>query len=304
MQIIAYDINRNRIHIDDAIKGEHYICPVCDTQMLPRKGKKNIYHFAHRYEGDEIRCDSWNYDKSDWHFSWQNMFEKEQQEITFTANNEKHRADVFANNTVVEFQHSPMNETVYNTRNTFYTSMGYKVIWLFDVRNAEIDQQLFGYKFKKEIAAINSFNNENTEVHVYLQMTGKDKVNEDVDGIIIRKIISMDNLLFKLSEELSFDDFMGIANDEYSFEDLMCKREKEVQRKKARPLRRIMGSTDAPYVEAKNIDTGNEVRVENNELNFNGLEIRGQIKMKGHSRFTKYTRIIWQQKEPVWVLLS
>ena len=59
---------------------------------------------------------------SDWHYDWQNQFPVDNQEIVFTKDNKIHRADVFINNTVIEFQHSPITEAEFNDRNNFYKS--------------------------------------------------------------------------------------------------------------------------------------------------------------------------------------
>ena len=46
--------------------------------------------------------------------------------------NEIHRADVFINNTVIEFQHSPISVKEFDERNQFYTRNGHTLVWLFD----------------------------------------------------------------------------------------------------------------------------------------------------------------------------
>ena len=59
-------------------------------------------------------------------------------ELFFQKNGEKHRADVFINDTVLEFQHSELSYDEFYERNEFYNSLGYDVEWIFDVQESKI----------------------------------------------------------------------------------------------------------------------------------------------------------------------
>ena len=51
----------------------------------------------------------------------------------------RHRADVCINGYVIEFQHSPISNTKFNERCWFYRRAGYKVVWIFDFMDADIE---------------------------------------------------------------------------------------------------------------------------------------------------------------------
>ena len=68
---------------------------------------------------------------SEWHYQWQNQFPLINQENVFTLNGRTHRADVFINKTVIEFQHSPISKNEFEDRNRFYNGLGFYVIWIF-----------------------------------------------------------------------------------------------------------------------------------------------------------------------------
>ncbi|MCH5351650.1 MAG: hypothetical protein J1F39_06765 [Clostridiales bacterium] len=133
---IALDSEGQRISIDDAVKGKLFFCEECGTPLLvcAKDSQCKRPYFAHKR-----RADCW-YDykncMSDWHREWQEKFPVECREVV--VKNEygiKHRADIFINNTVIEFQHSPIAAEEIEKRNSFYISCGYNVVWVFDATN-------------------------------------------------------------------------------------------------------------------------------------------------------------------------
>ena len=72
---------------------------------------------------------------SEWHLDWQSRFPEDCREVVMTKDGVKHRADVFINNKVIEFQHSSMSSDEFWDRNEFYTGLGYDVIWVFDLQD-------------------------------------------------------------------------------------------------------------------------------------------------------------------------
>ena len=131
---IALDIDKNRISVENAQKGVQYFCPVCGEPLIIR-AKDSITiktHFAHKKGAD---CDDYSHDMSEWHLNWQRQFPEECREVVVENGDEKHRADVLVNKTVIEFQHSPITAEEIARRNKFYTSCGYKMIWIFDAEN-------------------------------------------------------------------------------------------------------------------------------------------------------------------------
>lgn len=96
--IIAYNDKKERVHIDNAIRGNEYFCPTCGDKLCIKRGNIKCHHYSHL---SVSTCDGWHYDMSEWHNSWQNQFPVENQEVVFELDGKKHRADVFINNTVI-----------------------------------------------------------------------------------------------------------------------------------------------------------------------------------------------------------
>ena len=110
-------------------KDADYFCPICNGKVRLRVGDINTAHFSHIH----ACSDDFTHDMSEWHKSWQMLFPLKNREVVISNGNETHRADVLCYGTVIEFQHSPISESEFWRRNDFYTSAGYKVVWIFDV---------------------------------------------------------------------------------------------------------------------------------------------------------------------------
>lgn len=136
---IALGNEKERVHISDSKKDTDYYCPICGESLIIRKGTINAHCFAHKKNSNCSEKDGWHYDMSDWHYNWQNQFPIKNQECVFESNNKIHRADVYINKTVFEFQHSPISESEFDDRNSFYNELGFHVIWIFDVRDKMIE---------------------------------------------------------------------------------------------------------------------------------------------------------------------
>ena len=132
---IAYDENKKRISIENATRPNKYFCPRCGEPLIIRAEKSlaRRKHFAHK---SGTVCDDWGDDvsnyMSEWHLSWQEKFPVECREAVVEKDGVKHRADVLINNTVIEFQHSPITSEEIAKRNAFYLSCGHPVVWVFD----------------------------------------------------------------------------------------------------------------------------------------------------------------------------
>lgn len=134
---IALDCNGQRVSIENATKGNQYFCEECNAPVIVR-AKDSLCirpHFAHKHKSD---C-WYDYENcmSDWHREWQHKFPEKCREVVVTNKETgiKHRADIFINNTVIEFQHSPITAEEIAKRNNFYLSCGYNVVWVFDATN-------------------------------------------------------------------------------------------------------------------------------------------------------------------------
>ena len=177
--LFALDENGNKTYIDNTKRSENYYCPCCGSEMVLRMGDIRIHHFAH--PSDSFCKDTWHYDMSEWHYDWQNRFPKEYQEIVKEKDGQKHRADVLLEKekVVFEFQHSPLSPDEFKDRNDFYNSLGYKVIWIFDVEEQHQNEQLDNYKsdlwsWKRPKKTFNNFDCKNRDVQVYLQLDNED----------------------------------------------------------------------------------------------------------------------------------
>lgn len=178
--IIALDENNNRIGIETVIhqdyKNMKFYCPCCGSELFVRNGNINTPHFAHKTI--DI-CDDFSRDMSEWHFNWQKLFPVDNREVIIEMDISledyieradewnfyrkkkvekmgkladengmlkiKHRADVCVGKYVIEFQHSPIPCKEFNERNWFYTSSGYKVIWIFDVEGKVENDRIYEY---------------------------------------------------------------------------------------------------------------------------------------------------------------
>lgn len=129
---IALNANGERVSIENATKDNQYFCPICGELLTIRATDSLAVktHFAHKR--GTICYDDWTHDMSEWHLSWQKQFPEQYREVVIEKNGIKHRADICINNTVIEFQHSPITGEEITKRNDFYISCGYQVVWVFD----------------------------------------------------------------------------------------------------------------------------------------------------------------------------
>lgn len=186
---VAFDKDGNRTHINQAYVKYDYYCPVCGEKLIIKKGEIKSHHFAHQTTG---QChDHWHYDMSDWHINWQSKFPAESQEVVLTKGEEKHRADVLIKNTVIEFQHSSLSAEEFEERNMFYKSLGYKVVWLFDMTekwgngidylNDDTNEK---YKWGRPIGTFKYLEEIENDVDIYFQIYKDAKDNEKLQQFI------------------------------------------------------------------------------------------------------------------------
>ncbi|MBO4540574.1 MAG: hypothetical protein J5736_01170 [Bacilli bacterium] len=129
---LAIDADGNRVCIDDVERGETFFCQECGERLVQRRGEIKAHHFAHY---PNTKCvDLWHYDETDWHSEMESLFPKEFQEIVLEKDGRKHRADVLIPNRrlVVEFQKDRLNADEFRSRNEFFKSFGYRVLWVFN----------------------------------------------------------------------------------------------------------------------------------------------------------------------------
>ena len=133
--LVANDSSKNKVSIEDAKKPNEYFCPTCGAPLIIRaeNSTQKRKHFAHKR--GTYCTDDWKYEMSEWHVAWQEKFPIECREVVMEKDGEKHRADVFIHNTVIEFQHSPITYEDFTKRNRFYLKCGYPVVWIFDAED-------------------------------------------------------------------------------------------------------------------------------------------------------------------------
>lgn len=144
MILFALNLAGNRVYIENAHSGTIYLCEECGTKLVPKNhGTERQHHFAHKPDANNIGVQRDCQKRSDlrtknqmsaWHQAWQKRFPENQREIVFKKDGLIFRADVCceARHEIIEFQHSRITSDDFCARNSFYNSLGYKVIWLFD----------------------------------------------------------------------------------------------------------------------------------------------------------------------------
>jgi hypothetical protein len=137
---IANDIFHNRIDARNAERESKYFCPICGNEVRLKKGEIYAPHFAHI---NGTCSDTWNYDMSWWHRTFQDYFPLECQEIIVKCGRRKHRADVLIDDIVIEIQHSPISISEFNERNNFFKEAGYRLAWIFDLSEQYASENIY-----------------------------------------------------------------------------------------------------------------------------------------------------------------
>ena len=135
----AVDENGSIVTIVNAKSKTNLYCRCCNKRVYyvagnPGRKYGKCSHFRH-YKGCQC-IDDWNHDKTQWHKDWQDCFPIDNQEVIVENDGKKHIADVLISESkvIVEFQHSHISPDEFNERNEFYTALGFRVIWVFDVQ--------------------------------------------------------------------------------------------------------------------------------------------------------------------------
>lgn len=218
---IALTKDGKRINIDIANINEVYYCPICKKEVLQKRGQIKTHHFAHFPNSNCF--DSWHYEMSSWHYNWQNKFDIKDQEIIKTFQNKIHRADVLIEKekTVIEFQHSNISIDEFEDRNYFYNKLGYKVIWLFDMREEfsnnnighldnDDNNEKYYYLYPKKI--FSNFDFKSNKVTLFFQI--KDEENDDSIKIIKINWISPKGIYRFCGKEYNEEEFLSFCKNE------------------------------------------------------------------------------------------
>ena len=110
-----------------ATPGVIAFCPICNTELKPKCGAINIWHFAHT---SKELCDPWYEPESEWHREWKQYIKNDHREVVISRNGKKHIADITTGTGIIELQHShlPFAERV--ERESFYGNL----IWVVHVK--------------------------------------------------------------------------------------------------------------------------------------------------------------------------
>jgi competence CoiA-like predicted nuclease len=109
--------------IEASYTGQIAICPVCKNELKGAIYSGQVNRFRHSFNSG---CAYDNKSISDWHISWQSLFENTE----YSYPDEGLRADVlFPKRLVLELQHSPIKFQQMRFRENGYQ----KMVWLFDL---------------------------------------------------------------------------------------------------------------------------------------------------------------------------
>ena len=300
----AKDESEKRIYIGDAEKDVQYYCPICNQEVIQRRGEINLHHFAHKKNSEE--CDSWTNDMSDWHREWQECFPSDCREVVIVHDGEKHRADVLFDKTVIEFQHSRISPDEFEERNVFYEAAGYKVVWLFDMIDEYESERIiqwtnqWTYKWKYHWHTFDGFDpKEKSNVTVYFQF---DDTDENSYGIEQLSWIAPDNGKFFATKE-------GIALSRMEFIEMITMGEKgmnetdESKQVIGKPIPVILRESSAAVVGVRNIKSGVRAKVAN-LVRFNTFDCKAILGRLGRPDGTYYDdrREVYYSHRAEWVV--
>ena len=166
--------DNKRVSIEEAVPGENYLCPVCGNPVVVKAAKSDSVrtHFAHKK--NSLCIDDWKHDMSEWHFEWQSKFPIDSREVVVERDGVVHRADILINDTVIEFQHSPISGEGFEARNSFYKNCGYRVVWLFDVADKMRFDDCLGLVWKRKTTLFSSMKTPIDGLFIQNYLPGKD----------------------------------------------------------------------------------------------------------------------------------
>lgn len=297
---IAIDKNKNRIDIISANSDCTYYCPICNQELVQRRGNTNIHHFAHK-KNTLIQCDDWNSDMTAWHRNWQKRFPENNREIVIEYCGKKHRADVLINNTVVEFQHSKLSYEEFEERNMFYTSAGYNLVWLFDMEDDFNSDRIYNryiefnnYCWKYHWHTFDKFNPEiSDKVCLYFQFNNQFNDNKSIERISWfssdRKKFSVDNKKLNVSEFIDF-----VSNY------------KKTNNRVGKPLLELLINSNSHVIGVVNINTGVCAKIGNSGYfkRNNIYKIYGYLgKKNGEKGYYSDRREIFRWDYPEWSIV-
>lgn len=114
---------------DVSDKNLEYLCLECKNPLVPclNTGENKSY-FRHKSNKNFIPNPQ---PMSDWHKSWQSLFESTEIKFSFSDGSFS-RADVVSGNTIIELQHSIISKEEIESREAQYKSINKNLVWILD----------------------------------------------------------------------------------------------------------------------------------------------------------------------------
>lgn len=124
-----------------AMTGVKGFCQCCDSKVISKCGRINIWHWAHEVDSD---CPGSTEPMTQWHLEWQMLVSEENREVILEKDGKRMIADIRKRDgSYLEVQHSPISSQMIKNRCDFYE----KVDWIFDVREKSLDDRFAFYKY-------------------------------------------------------------------------------------------------------------------------------------------------------------
>lgn len=191
-----------------AIKGNKYICPLCNNELFYKSGEFRRAHFSH-YKG--ALCDTWNHDEDAWVDEWKLSFPEELVDCVLKNNDEKHFIDILSGNCALMFLPNLISEEELNKRNEFLNNCNKKTIVLLNFINKYSSNRIVKignkYESNKAIELLNNYLNMNN-LDIYIQLFNEN----DNTPYIIEKINKVEKDLkhFTTSTQLNKEEFIEL----------------------------------------------------------------------------------------------
>lgn len=128
---VALDDNGDRLHAWDAGRDQRCTCPECQTDVVVKRGRIVVPHFAHRPDSGCVYGigESERHHEMKWQVGTMFAEKKVRYEVRFAP---LRRADLVVGRWVVECQSSPLSIEEWEARTTFYNAAGSAVLWMWD----------------------------------------------------------------------------------------------------------------------------------------------------------------------------
>lgn len=171
--IYALNDKNEKIDIEDSIRGEKYICPCCNGEVIQKKGNVNMWHYAHKNLG---LCDEW-YSENEWTKEFSEKFPQEFREVIVTGKDNRRRiAHIKVENLIIQLQSKSMTSAEFQEKVDFFSENS-ALVWLVDLRGKDISKfipkkkrktEMFKWKHAWKFNDMKKFNNQQFDLFFQL----------------------------------------------------------------------------------------------------------------------------------------